>query len=84
MKKIFEGSHTAWSKFLKPTIITLAPVIGMAVGANKENRQVGQATTNIIKSLTVGKILSLTDIHGNGLRIKVMYLILNKDNNTNE
>ena len=36
MKKIFEGSHTAWSKFLKPTINTLAPVIGMAVGANKK------------------------------------------------
>ena len=72
MKKIFKGSQTAWNKFLKPTINTLAPVIGMAVGAKSKNKQVGQATTNILKSLTGGKILSLTDIHGNGLRLKVM------------
>ena len=71
-KKIFKGSQTAWSKFFKPTINTLAPVIGMAVGAKSKNKQVGAATTNILKSLTGGKILSLTDIHGNGLRLKVM------------
>ena len=33
MKKLFKGSQTAWNKFLKPTINTLAPVIGMAVEA---------------------------------------------------
>ena len=71
-KKNFKGSQTAWSKILKPMIKALAPVIGMAVGANKKNRQVGQATTNILKSLTVGKILSPTDIDGNGLRLKVV------------
>ena len=72
MKKIFKGSQTAWNKYLKPTINTLAPVIGMAVGARSKNKQVGQATTNILKSLTGGKILSLTDMHGRGLRLKVM------------
>ena len=72
MKKIFKGSQTAWNKFLKPTINTLPPVIGMAVGAKSKNAKVGAATTNILKSLTVGKILSLTDIYGNGLRLKVM------------
>ena len=72
MKKIFKGSQTAWNKFLKPTINTLAPVIGMAIGAKSKNKQVGAATTNILKSLTGGKILSLTDLHGNGLRLKVM------------
>ena len=72
MKKIFKGSQTAWNKFLKPTINTLAPVIGMAIGAKRKNKQVGAATTNILKSLTGGKILSLTDLHGNGLRLKVM------------
>ena len=72
MKKIFKGSQTAWNKFLKPTINTLPPVIGMAVGAKSKNKQVGAATTNILKSLMGGKILSLTDIHGNGLRLKVM------------
>ena len=72
MKKIFRGSQTALSKFLKPTINTLAPVIGMAVGAKSKNAKVGAATTNLMKSLTVGKILSLTDMHGRGLRLKVM------------
>ena len=72
MKKIFKGSQTAWSNFLKPTINTLASVIGMAVGAKSKNAKVGAATTNILKSLTCGKILSLTDMHGNGLRLKVM------------
>ena len=72
MKKIFKGSQTARSKFLKPTINTLAPVIGMVVGAKSKNAKVGAATTNILKSLTGGKILSLTDMHGNGLRLKVM------------
>ena len=72
MKKTFKGSQTAWSKFLKPTINTLAPVIGLAVGVKSKNQKVGAATTNILKSLTGGKMLSLTDMHGNGLRSKVM------------
>ena len=72
MKKIFKGCQTAWSKFLKPTINTLAPVIGMAVGAKSKNKQVLAATTNILKSLTGGRVLSLTDMHGNGLRLRVM------------
>ena len=70
-KKIFIGSQTAWNKFLKPTINTLAPVIGMAAGAKSKNKQIGAATTNILKSLTGGNILSLTDMHGRGLRLKV-------------
>ena len=61
-KKRYKGSQTAWNKFLKPTINTLAPLIGMVVGAKSKNKQVGAATTNILKSLTGGKILSLTDM----------------------
>ena len=72
MKKIFKESQTAWRKFLKPAVNTLAPVIGMAVGAKAKNTQVGAATANILKSLTGGKILSLTDMHGRGMRLKVM------------
>ena len=72
MKKLFKGSQTAWNKFLRPTIKTLAPVIGMALAAKSKNAKVGAATTNILKSLTGGKILSSTDMHGRGLRLKVM------------
>ena len=71
-KKIFKGSQTAWCKFLKPTKNTLAPVIGMAVGAKTRNPKVAAATTNILKSISDGKILSLTDMHGTGLKLKVM------------
>ena len=72
MKEIFKGSQTAWNEFLKPTINTVAPVIGMAVGAKSKNAKVGAATTNVLKSLTGGTFLSLTDMHGNGLGLKVM------------
>ena len=72
MKKFIKGSQSAWSNFLKPMINTLAPLIGMAVGAKSKNAKVGAATSNFLKTLTGGKILSLTDIHGNGLRLEVM------------
>ena len=72
LQKIFRGTQTAWNKFLKPAINATAPFIGMAVSAKTKNPKVGQATTNILKSISGGKILSLTDIHGNGLRLKVM------------
>ena len=48
-----------------------APFIGMAVGA-KKNLKGGQATTNILKPISRGRILSLTDMYGNGLRLHVM------------
>ena len=44
----------------------------MAVGEKSRNAKVGSATTNILKSLTSGEHLSLTDMHGIGLRLKVM------------
>ena len=72
LQEIFRGTKTAWSKFLKPAINATAPFIGMAVSAKTKNPKVGAATTNILKSINGGKILSPTDIHGNGLRLKVM------------
>ena len=72
LQKIFEGAQTVWNNFLKPAINATAPFIGMAVSAKTKNPKVGQATTNILKSISGGKILSLTDMHGSGLRLKVM------------
>ena len=65
------GSQTARINFLKPAVDTLAPVIGMAVGAKTKNPRVGAAKAIILKSFSTGKILSLTVLHGNGLRLKV-------------
>ena len=71
MKKVFKGSQTAPKNILKPAGNTLAPVIGMVVGAKTRNPKVAQATTNILKTISGGRILSLTDMPGGGLRLKV-------------
>ena len=73
LQKIFKGTQTAWNKFLKPALIKASPYIGMAVSAKTKNPKIGQATANILKSISGGKILSLTDMHsGAGLRLRVM------------
>ena len=72
MKKIFEGSEKAWNKFLKPALKIATPIISAGVAAKTKNPQSAQTTNNTLKSLTGGRILSLTDIHGRGLRLKVM------------
>ena len=74
LQKIYKGTQTAWNKLLKPAINATAPFIGMADSAKTINPKVGQATIIILKSISGsgGKILGLTDLHGNGLRLKVM------------
>ena len=72
LQKIFTGTQTAWNKFSKPAVNVAAPFIGMAVSAKTKNPKVGHATTNILKTISGGKIFSLTDMHGRGLRLKVL------------
>ena len=48
------------------------PLISAAVAAKTKKPQSAQVTNSILKSLTGGKKLKLTDMHGNGLRLKVM------------
>ena len=71
LNSIFRGTKTAWDKVLKPALNMASPYIGMAVSAKTKNPKIGQATTNILKSIKGGKYLSLTDMHGPGLRLKV-------------
>ena len=52
LQKLFKGTQTAWNQFLKPAINATAPFIGMAVSAKTKNPKVGQATTNILKSIS--------------------------------
>ena len=72
MKKIIKGSQTAWNKFLKPALKIATLNISAGVARKTKNPQSAQVTSNILKSLTGGKILSLTDMHGSGLRLRVM------------
>ena len=44
----------------------------MAVSAKSENPQVGQATTNNFKNISRAYTLILTDMHGRGLRLRVL------------
>ena len=69
LQKIFKGTQAAGNKFLKPAINATAPFVGMGVSANSKTPKVGQATTNLLKNISGSKILSLTDMHGRGLRL---------------
>ena len=72
LQKIFKATQSAWNKFIKPGFKMATPLISAAVAAKTKNPQSAQVTKTILKSLTGGKILSLTDMHVNGLRLKVM------------
>ena len=72
LQKSFRGTETTRNIFLKPAINAKAPFLRLVVSAKTKNPIVGQATANISKSISGGKILSLTDLHGRGLRIKVI------------
>ena len=73
LEKKFKGTEKAWNKFLKPALNTASPYIGMAMSARTKNPQIGKATSDILKSISGGGgFLSLTDMHGRGLRLKVM------------
>ena len=66
--KLQKGTQIAWSKFLKPRLKMTTPPISAAIAAKTKNPQSAQITINTLKSLTYGKISSLTDLHGNGLK----------------
>ena len=72
LQKIFKGTQTVWNRFLKPALKTATPIISAGVAAKTKNPQSAQVTNSILKSLTGGKVLSLTDMQGRGLRLKVM------------
>ena len=72
LQKNFRGTKTAWNKFLKPGLKMATPVITVAIAAKTKNPQSAQITKNILNSLTRGKALSFTDMHGNGLRLQVL------------
>ena len=72
LQKLLNGTQSAWTKLLKPAINATAPFTGLAVSAKTRNPKVGQATTHILKNISGGKILSLTDMHGKGLRLNLM------------
>ena len=49
----------------------------MAVAPKTKNANIGAATSDILKSIAGGGILSLINMHGHGLLSKVMWNNLN-------
>ena len=72
LQKTFKGTKQTWDSFIKPGLKMATPLISAAVASKTKNPQSAQVTNSILKSLTGGKILSLTDLHGNGFCLKVM------------
>ena len=61
-----------WNKFIKLVLKIASPSFAEAVAAKTKNPQAAQANSKILKSLSGGKVLSLTKKYGNGHRLTVM------------
>ena len=72
LQKKINGTKKAWDFFLKHGLKMATPLISAAVAAKTKNPQSAHITNYILKPLTGGKILSLTNMQGNGLRLEVM------------
>ena len=68
LQKTFKGTKKAWDSFIEPGLNMVTPLISATVAARTKSPQSAQVTNSVLKSLTGGQILSLTDMHGNGLR----------------
>ena len=75
MKKMFKGTEKMWNNFIKNGLKIATPIISAGVAAKTRNPQSAQITNNFLKSLTGGRVLSLTDHQENGLRLNVMYIL---------
>ena len=56
LQNFFTGTQTAGNDFLKPGLKMATPLVSAAIAAKTNNPQSAQLTSNIIKSLTSGKI----------------------------
>ena len=80
-KKSIKRTQTVWNIFLQPAVNLAAPFSRLAVRAKSKNPQVAQATTNLLESISGGKILSLTDLHEYGFRLRVLRFYFRKFGN---
>ena len=72
IQKFFRGTQTTWNITHKPGLKMATPLISANIAVKTKNPQSARITSNNIKSLIGGKSLSLTDMHGHGLRLKVL------------
>ena len=72
LQKLFRGTKKAWDSFIQPGLKMATTLMSAAVAAKTKNLQSAQLTNNILKPLKGAKTLSITNMHGRGLRLKVM------------
>ena len=70
--KIFKETEKMWNNFIKPGLKIATPNISAGIAAKTNNPQSAQSPSKNLKSLTGGKILSLTDTYGHGVRLEVI------------
>ena len=68
LQKVFRGTKKAWDIFIRPGLKMATPLTSATLAAKTKNPQSAQVTNSILKSLTGCKVVSLTDMHGRGLR----------------
>ena len=79
MAKVFKGTKKGWPPFHEPAFKKPNPNIQMIVAARTENGlENGKATCSVLKSVPGGEILSLTDMHGQSLRLKALEIEFKK------
>ena len=61
-----------WSNFIGPGLKIASTIISAAFAAKTKNPQAAPAMPINLKLMSGGKNLSLTDVHGTGLRLKIM------------
>ena len=73
LKKLFKGTEKMWNIFLKPGLKTAICNFSASVAAKTKNPKSARTTSVFLKSSKGGRILNLTDMHGNGLKLRVMW-----------
>ena len=63
-----------WNSFVQTGMKIATPITSAGVAAKSKNVRAGEMTSNILKSITGGRVLNVTALHGNGLTWKVMWL----------
>ena len=61
MEKTLKGTKSVWKGLPTPALNVVSPYIGMPVGAKTKHPKTGEAVSNNLKSISGGKVLSLTD-----------------------
>ena len=64
------GSGKIWFNFIRPGLEMAGPNFSAAVAAKTKNKQEAQTYSNILKSISGGKVVSSLGMHGVGQEMR--------------